>query len=111
MKNYSQEESDQDSSTKAQLYIYIDSETNAIGFGSDWEETIDGIDGIAEIFFKLRHDGLIEQILSVLYKQCVVEDRADVFNKILNKIHSKTLNNTEPDELVVRPTQQGASHV
>jgi hypothetical protein len=110
MKNYLPSESDQDSLTRAQLLIYVDQD-GKIAFGSDWEDTELGIDAIASMFFSLKHEDLIEKILTVLYKQCVVEERVDVFNQILNSIHSKILNNTDKNITVVRPTAQGEKYV
>ena len=110
MKNYSQEESDQESSTRAQLIIYVDAD-GKIAFGCDWEENDGGIDAVVDMFFQLKHKDLLEQILAVLYKQCVIEDRVEMFNDILKGIHSRVLDDTPPESLIVRPTAQGDRYV
>lgn len=109
MNNYLQNESDQEGTGKiAQLLIYVD-ENNELAFGCDWEDTECGIEATAEIFYRLKHKGMLESILSILYKQCVVDNRMDVFNEILNTIHSKVINNTHEDTVVVKPTSQGVN--
>lgn len=110
MKNYSLEELGQESSTRAQLIIYVDSD-GQIAFGCDWEENDEGIDSVVDMFFQLKHKDLLEQILAVLYKQCVVEDRIDMFNDILKGIHARVLHDTQPESLIVRPTAQGDKYV
>lgn len=110
MKNYSQAGSDQEGTGKiSQLLIYVD-ENNELAFGCDWEDTEGGIEATAEIFYRLKHKGLLENILSILYKQCVIDNRMDVFNEILSSIHSKVLNNTDEDKVVVKPTSQGVNN-
>jgi hypothetical protein len=113
MKDFYHKELDQEGTgqTKSQLYIYMDSKTNTIGFGCDWEDGNEGTDSISEIFFQLTHKNLIQQILAVLYKQCVIEDRISTFNEILQKIHSKILDSKEEDTIVIKPTAQGATNV
>ena len=110
MKNYSPEESDQDSPTKAQILVYVDKD-GTIAFGCDWDDGDSGVDAISQIFFELKHKDLLERMLTVLYKQCVVEDRVDIFNQVLNSIHNKILNNTDRDDVIVRPTSQGVKYV
>lgn len=112
MKSYSEKKLDQSTTgTKSQLYIYVDKDTDTIGFGCDWEDDEEGIDSISDIFFQLKHKNLLEQILTVLYKQSVVEERTDVFNEIIKNIYSKILDDKDPDELVVKPTAQGERYV
>ena len=112
MKNYSEKRLDQSTTgTKSQLYIYVDQDTDTIGFACDWEDGEEGVDSIADIFFQLKHKDLLEQILTTLYKQCVVEERTDVFNKILKNIYSKILDNKDSYELAVKPTAQGDRYV
>lgn len=112
MKTSSEKKLDQQTTgTKSQLYIYVDKDTDTIGFGCDWEDDEEGLDSIADIFFQLKHKNLLEQILTVLYKQCVVEERTDVFNTILKNIYSKILDNKDSNELAVKPTAQGERYV
>lgn len=110
MKNYLPSESDQESSIKAQVLIYIDKD-NKISFGCDWEDNEQGIEAISDIFFELKYKDLLERILTVLYKQCVVEDKTDTFNQILNTIHYKILNQTDLNEILVPPSAQGVKNV
>jgi len=108
-----QSESDQQAfgQIKSQLYIYWDEKAETIAFAADWEDNDKGIENIAEIFYQLKHEDLIERILAVLYKQCVLEDRMTNFNSILKKIHSKVLDNLNDEEIVFKPTAQGDRNV
>ena len=110
MKNFSQKELEQDSLIKAQILVYID-DKDQVAFGSDWEDSDDGINAVSEILFKLKYEDMVEQMLMVLYKQCVIEERTEVFNEILKNIHSKILENKKPDDIVFRPTAQGDRYV
>ena len=110
MKNYLPNESDQESLTSGQILIYVD-QNGEIAFGCDWDDSEEGIEAVAGMFFELKYKNLLQNMLTVLYKQCVVEDRVDVFNKILNSIHSKILDNTDENAIIVPPSTQGANYV
>jgi len=91
MKNYyrkDQEVTEEDFT--AQLTVAVAQDGGFI-FGCDWEPTETGIKAVASIFYGVAHGQLVEQILSHLKSQCVLEGNEEDFLSILTLIQQLKL--------------------
>ena len=80
----------------AQLTIYADRE-GLIYFAFDWEDNPTGLNSIANIFYKLDRKDLISEILQDLRAQCVLENREEMFDRMVDIINKNI--SGEPDDL------------
>ena len=80
----------------AQLTIYADRE-GLIYFACDWEDNPTALNSIANIFYKLDRKDLISEILQDLQAQCVLENREEMFDGMIDIINSNI--SGEPDDL------------
>lgn len=80
----------------AQLTIYADRE-GLIYFACDWEDNPTALNSIANIFYKLDRKDLISEILQDLRAQCVLENREEMFDRMIDIINSNI--SGEPDDL------------
>lgn len=104
MEEYSQENLQPfDIDIISQLSIYIDSESKQLMFACDWKDNELGILSAAEILAQLRGCELFDKILNNLLQQCVLQNRLEDFNKIKTYIDNYYLNNSQYNQIVVRP--------
>jgi hypothetical protein len=80
----------------AQLTIYADRE-GLIYFACDWEDNPTALNSIANIFYKLDRKDLISEILQDLRAQCVLENREEMFDRMVDIINKNI--SGEPDDL------------
>jgi len=80
----------------AQLTIYAD-EQGLIYFACDWEDNPIALKSIADIFYKLDRQDLILEILQDLRAQCVLENREEMFDSMIEIINNNI--SGEPDDL------------
>ena len=79
----------------AQLTIYADRE-GLIYFACDWEDNPTALNSIANIFYKLDRKDLISEILQDLRAQCVLENREEMFDRMVDIINKNI--SGEPDD-------------
>ena len=80
----------------AQLTVYAD-EQGLIYFACDWEDSPVALKSIADIFYKLDRKNLISEILQDLRAQCVLENREEMFDRMVDIISTNI--SGEPDDL------------
>jgi hypothetical protein len=80
----------------AQLTIYADQD-GLIYFACDWEDNPVALNSIADIFYKLDRKDLISEILVDLRAQCVLENKEDMFDHMVDIIKKNA--SGEPDDL------------
>lgn len=90
----------------AQLTVYAD-EQGLIYFACDWEDSPVALKSIADIFYKLDSKNLISEILQDLRAQCVLENREEMFDRMVDIINSNISGEsddlTEHDRVAVSP--------
>jgi len=80
----------------AQLTIYADQD-GLIYFACDWEDNPVALNSIADIFYKLDRKDLISEILIDLRAQCVLENKEDMFDQMVDIIKKNA--SGEPNDL------------
>ena len=93
MNNSYQNEADaplEDNSVSASLVIYVDAE-GGMGFECEWDEGVESVASIGAVFYKLLEEDLTTDILRFLEQQCVIQERTDEYEAILQSIHQLKL--------------------
>ena len=90
-----------------QLLIYTEEDGN-IYFSCDWESTEDAISSLGAMLYRLSEGELVKEIMDNLKSQCVLEDRADDYEKISNlyknlKELKESVDELSGDNVVVNP--------
>lgn len=86
----------------AQLTVAV-SQSGEFIFGCDWEPSEMGIKGVASIFYGIDREKLIEQILSHLKSQCVLEGNEEDFLSVVNLIQQFTSRDGSGHAIAVPP--------
>jgi len=103
MKNYYQ--NDQEATEEdfvAQLTVAV-SQSGEFIFGCDWEPNETGVGAVASIFYGITHQQLIEQILSHLKSQCVLEDNQEDFLSIVNLMQQSISKDSSGQAIAIPP--------
>lgn len=92
----------------ASLIIYADQEGH-IGFECEWGEGISSITSMGLIFYRLLEENLTDEILEFLKKQCVIQNRIEEYDTILQavtqmKLLKKSSNVSDGDSIVISPS-------
>lgn len=109
MKHQSSERQDQSSenSDLAQLQIIVD-RSGFVEYNCDWDDSAEGIVGIASIFYKVFYENLTYKILEGIKDQCVLNNNEDDYNNIVKVIAQFAQDDEEgvnDDEVVIPPDQ------
>ena len=91
-------------STRCELMLYVD-QKGVISFLCDWDQDEAGVEALGDVLYKLKHEDLVDIMVTSLYKQCVLSNKLETFNKVLACIHQKVLNKSGDDKVVIRPTK------
>ena len=91
-----------------QLLIYTEKDGN-IYFSCDWEPSEDAISSVGAMLYRLSEGELVKEIMDNLKSQCVLENRAEDYDRISNLYSNlKALKNSveemADDNVVVDPT-------
>ena len=109
MKEQFSNEDDQESEANpiCQLLVYTEEDGN-IYFSCDWDSSEDAITSVGAMLYRLSEGELVEEIMSNLKSQCVLEDRAEDYDKISNlynnlKALKESVDELSGDNVVVNP--------
>ena len=91
----------------ASLIIYADQEGH-IGFECEWGEGISSITSMGLIFHRILEENLTDEILEFLRKQCVIQDRIEEYDTIIQavvqmKLLKKSSSVSDGDSIVISP--------
>jgi len=111
MKEQFLDEQDPQSDNKiiSSLLIYTE-EDGSIYFSCDWSDVNEAQMSIGTMLYKLKEGGLVEEIMENLKSRCVLEDRAEDYEKILTlynslKILKDSTSEVSKDEVVIKPLE------
>ena len=87
--------------------IYTEEDGN-IYFSCDWEPSEDAISSVGAMLYRLSEGELVKEIMDNLKSQCVLEDRAEDYDKISNlynnlKALKDSVDELSGDNVVVNP--------
>ena len=92
----------------ASLIIYIDAE-GSVGFECEWGEGVESLTGMGLIFYRLLEDNLTDDVLKFLKKQCVIQERIEEYDTIIQtitqmKLLTKSSSDSNGDSIVISPS-------
>ena len=109
MKKQFSKEDDQESQPNpiCQLLVYTEEDGN-IYFSCDWDSSEDAITSVGAMLYRLSEGELVKEIMDNLKSQCVLEDRAEDYDKISNlynnlKALKDSVDELSGDNIVVNP--------
>ena len=90
------------------MIIYADQEGH-IGFECEWGEGISSITSMGLIFHRILEENLTDEILEFLRKQCVIQDRIEEYDTIIQavvqmKLLKKSSSVSDGDSIVISPS-------
>ena len=100
MKKQFSNEDDQESEPNpiCQLLVYTEEDGN-IYFSCDWDSSEDAITSVGAMLYRLSEGELVKEIMDNLKSQCVLEDRAEDYDKISNLYNNLKALKDSVDEL------------
>ncbi len=100
MKKQFSNEDDQESEPNpiCQLLVYTEEDGN-IYFSCDWGSSEDAITSVGAMLYRLSEGELVKEIMDNLKSQCVLEDRAEDYDKISNLYNNLKALKDSVDEL------------
>ena len=92
----------------ASLIIYIDAE-GSVGFECEWGEGGESLTSMGLIFYRLLEDNLTDDVLKFLKKQCVIQERIEEYDTIIQtitqmKLLTKSSSDSNGDSIVISPS-------
>ena len=88
----------------SQICIFTDTDSQNLVFSLDWDDSDEGLFGVAEILYNLKYSDLVDKIYQNMYLQCVENGREEDFNAIKAYLDKKKeASNKQDDTAVVSP--------